>query len=1612
VSAGVQPTKREREVLALVAQGLENEEIAARLFIAKKTVEKHIEHLYDKLGATSRAQLVLAGLGDGAPPPSAGRLETAVRDEYLRCHVARCSRIDPRGARRTESTQDLLLPLEEVYISLLLGPDDPDEVAADAALTSDDDAEEAAFGDLLSMDQTPDAHGTHFAHLLQTHRWVVVLGEPGAGKTTLTRWVALVNARALLEGSDRVVVEDARLGLPSGPVDLGPARLPILIRAADFAEHLRAQPKGVPKPSFADFIGLHPVADEALPGDGEGNKRLISSYSEQGRGLLLVDGLDEVSNTTERREVVQRVQQFVSAVIVDPGRSDSIEPDHLGVEAWRFTTSAEHPCAGGNQVLITSRVAGYKQAALAGLPFRLAKILPLRQEAIERFAHEWAIAVERFKNRTLGTDEEEILQKADEQARQLVDAVAAPGLRRLAGNALLLTVLAIIHRERGRLPARRLDVYEEATRVLVERRNIGDWSFTDVVDILGPFASSLQDDRPSGHAPEAELRRCIENAMPRVVDEDVDRHVDDFIEAARTQAGLLVEVAPDRYGFMHGTFREYLAAREHSRPDKDFEQTLHAHLHDPRWRELLGLGVAVIAGRDDNQASALLVRIIDYGSRYEDILFRDLQFGAYCVSEAGRCSPEVVRRVTTELIRAGAYATEKRFEALRLTLLDAIGQVYGSRPRSVEPRLVEALREPVLAAFAVDAVESLQLYTTAILEALDDACHVPTRSDKTFNVRASCALALRQRGEELDDAYAPLRELRDNLRGNYTILKGVAPEVSDLLDRSADRVDPALYHFWTWILASVDSGNQVTAGSVAALGLKRARECTGADLVSMWSLAYSLHPVSASQWLMKVYESAAVDLPSAARCLTAKTMHLGPALLEEWLDGLPDQPLEVLLREAASSSQRRRYVRTAWRCLDGAPGLAAAAKALLEAEAVAVGNLEATPDAVETVRQLIESDEFRTLGAALLPKLRLRPGATDARNACVAMLDGGSLIARASAVMLAELPTHPITPAEYDLLAAAVADEGGPLRRRGLGALSIHRPADKLTDAVFMRSKFHENERKAAGDAAASHAHGSFAQAAVHTDADRVLNWLREGYEWAIGPPRGEAVNDLLRGAFQLDDESAERVVDACRLSIRSRQPSGANLDLLARLCTQSSGDCQREAAEFIAAEAVVTGSTDVLEQVATSFVETSPDIAVRMLRAAAWVVEKPLSSVNEAMERIYSKLVDATGDTIGTAGVGALLDVHAGRDPRVTLRRRTPSTATATSAIIFALDTNYVWLPATPSSSSLQQQIAQLAVPLSRGPRGMNDVLRECLVAISADNDNEDVWTSRRAALHVLNPIAEEAPAKFIESAKALPVEAAIKTVSASHASHSVRRLAVSVLSQFRQLNDDMVQLLAASFRDSGWVSEHVLRRCQALTSPITPNVARGGRSTCESRRHHRARRYKPSRGDPRVAPKQRARTRRGWTGTGKRRPEPRPVPRHRGRRGWPNPPVHHPCPAERCRLGRGGAAIGHACNRRCSNRSRVRRQDTRPGSSALDYRPRLDWLVTGIRTDHRPPAAVSCEEGRAEGVARPWPRWLATRAPGTAQPYDLRDSGDARRTENCRPHDWRPAGRLRSLH
>jgi DNA-binding CsgD family transcriptional regulator/sugar lactone lactonase YvrE len=83
-------SRRELEVAALVAEGLTNRAIAQRMYISERTVDGHLEHIREKLGVSSRAQVAAwyvaqppAGAAPAMAPPSTARRPRRAFDALL-----------------------------------------------------------------------------------------------------------------------------------------------------------------------------------------------------------------------------------------------------------------------------------------------------------------------------------------------------------------------------------------------------------------------------------------------------------------------------------------------------------------------------------------------------------------------------------------------------------------------------------------------------------------------------------------------------------------------------------------------------------------------------------------------------------------------------------------------------------------------------------------------------------------------------------------------------------------------------------------------------------------------------------------------------------------------------------------------------------------------------------------------------------------------------------------------------------------------------------------------------------------------------------------------------------------------------------------------------------------------------------------------------------------------------------------------------------------------------------------------------------------------------------------------------------------------------------------
>jgi formylglycine-generating enzyme required for sulfatase activity len=224
---------------------------------------------------------------------------------------------------------------------------------------------------------------------------------------------------------------------------------------------------------------------------------------------------------------------------------------------------------------------------------------------IEAFVARWTTAMEA---QAMG---EGAVARADAalERRELLDAIARnAGVRRLAANPLLLTILALMKRQGVTLPERRVQLYDQYVATLLSSwnraRGLGrpparDLDVVQTVRILAPLALWMHEVAPGvGLVKRAALRRRLEAIYAARGEDAPETAARRFLADVRERAGLLLERGAGTYGFIHLTFEEYLAAVAIAlRGQGDCQpivDQLRAHVGDPAWREVALLTVAYV----------------------------------------------------------------------------------------------------------------------------------------------------------------------------------------------------------------------------------------------------------------------------------------------------------------------------------------------------------------------------------------------------------------------------------------------------------------------------------------------------------------------------------------------------------------------------------------------------------------------------------------------------------------------------------------------------------------------------------------------------------------------------------------------------------------------------------------------------------------------------------------------------------------------------------------------------------------------------------------------------------------------------------------------------------
>ncbi|NEO41606.1 MAG: tetratricopeptide repeat protein [Moorea sp. SIOASIH] len=438
------------------------------------------------------------------------------------------------------------------------------------------------------------------AKAIQDSQYSVILGDPGAGKTTLLKYLALHFATAQRDNQETVLAGEAK-------ENLGQTRLPVFFRIADYAERLATQ-SDLSLQQFLREFSEQWQTEFTNQTEQDTDTTIFEHLCHKlysGMCLVLLDGLDEVFNQQVRQQIVDKIEGFVN----------------------------DFP---NNKFVITSRIAGYREVKLSQR-FSHFTITEMEPEQVERFLDRWCLAVE--KAQRPDASQHYWQQEADHQSGELKEAIAASeGVKRMTGNPLLLTILALIHRNGSRLPNQRVKLYELAVQTLTE-----DWQLSkklpgvetvvlkesQVMALLAPLADWMHEHKPSGLVSEPEVREKLAEIHGELNDEDPDSQsvqwqINDFLLRVRETTGLFVERAPGSYGFMHLTFEEYFAARYIA--DNDVSEILdiiNSHRYEARWHEPILLALGYLGSQNPRRINKLVPKLfkplddyqprIDYG---------------------------------------------------------------------------------------------------------------------------------------------------------------------------------------------------------------------------------------------------------------------------------------------------------------------------------------------------------------------------------------------------------------------------------------------------------------------------------------------------------------------------------------------------------------------------------------------------------------------------------------------------------------------------------------------------------------------------------------------------------------------------------------------------------------------------------------------------------------------------------------------------------------------------------------------------------------------------------------------------------------------------------------
>ncbi len=575
------------------------------------------------------------------------------RTEYLKYLVDTYKYLDFKGidsiAEAVKGSSGITL--ESVYVPLRARLDTPDaetwhrlggRLYRGSKVVSDSDPEKLE----QEMSKAEQA-AKSVEQWMKSQPALVVLGDPGSGKSTTMK----------------------RLALKLAQQEEGP--LPILVPLNAYGKRLEAGTI-----SFEEFLPEYFDGKRAQL-DRLKLCQLFTEALKQKKAVVLLDGLDEVGSS--RGPLVAQIESFVRVWIPEQPmkiqldslitlkdleritlghekyfellikefnnlkdnelKSDpdqlkedliEIEPQYTAILSKILKKEYERDLFDwqslGNRMVATSRFVGYRDYPMTDPRWQTVALNDWNREEIDQFFTGFTLACEvAWKG---GQNREAAQTQAKLEQQSLMRVIDNnPGIRRLAGNPLLASLLALIKRQGVTLPDRRVELYKLYMETLLrswnrarslDKQPIGpEIDFSPTQRLLAKLALHLRQTNPQGGLiEESAMRDYLLNYFMNdgYSRKEADEETKGFLLSVHQYSNLLIEKGHRQYGFIHLTFEEYLAgfglALER---EAELLKRFPEYLQKPeQWQEtlLLAMGVMAVVNTNPEKANALLESLL------------------------------------------------------------------------------------------------------------------------------------------------------------------------------------------------------------------------------------------------------------------------------------------------------------------------------------------------------------------------------------------------------------------------------------------------------------------------------------------------------------------------------------------------------------------------------------------------------------------------------------------------------------------------------------------------------------------------------------------------------------------------------------------------------------------------------------------------------------------------------------------------------------------------------------------------------------------------------------------------------------------------------------------